>query len=73
MIVRNVIGHLGLELAPAGFTRRRGWRHSTTTTHHALHHARPRGNFGLYFTWWDRIMGTEHPAYRETFARVTSS
>ena len=27
---------------------------------HLSHH-----NYGLYFTWWDRLMGTEHPAYHE--------
>ena len=32
-------------------------------THHDLHHQGPRWNFGLYFTLWDRLMGTEHPDY----------
>lgn len=35
----------------------------TTSTHHDLHHATARWNYGLYFTWWDRWMGTEHPDY----------
>ena len=25
---------------------------------------------GLYFTWWDRWMGTEHPDYLDRFAEV---
>ena len=25
-------------------------------------------NFGLYFTWWDRWMGTENPNYHARFA-----
>jgi sterol desaturase/sphingolipid hydroxylase (fatty acid hydroxylase superfamily) len=71
MIGMNVIGHLGIELYPRWFTRR--WtRWISTSTHHNLHHRDFTGNYGLYFTWWDRIMGTEHPAYRDTFARVTS-
>ncbi len=70
MIVRNVIGHLGIELLPAGFIRR--WPWTTTTTHHALHHHRPHGNYGLYFTWWDRIAGTTDPTYEQTFAALTS-
>lgn len=69
-IIRNVIGHSGHELAWRGFTRSRwtGWL--TTTTHHDLHHSEGRYNFGLYFTWWDRMMGTEHPRYHEKFEAI---
>lgn len=71
MIVRNVMGHAGFELHPAGMARSRwlGWL--TTTTHHDMHHARPGGNYGLYFTWWDRLMGTEHADYRDRFDAAT--
>ncbi|MDH7975464.1 sterol desaturase family protein [Sphingomonas sp. AR_OL41] len=69
-IARNAIGHSGHELAWPGFTRSRwtGWL--TTTTHHDLHHSEGRYDFGLYFTWWDRIMGTQHPRYHERFEAV---
>jgi hypothetical protein len=33
----------------------------TTVAHHDLHHGQARWNCGLYSTWWDRLMGTEHP------------
>jgi Delta7-sterol 5-desaturase len=71
MIVRNVMGHAGFELMPAGFARRAwlGWL--TTTTHHDLHHETFRWNFGFYFTWWDRLMGTEHPDYLRRFDAAT--
>jgi Delta7-sterol 5-desaturase len=71
-IVRNVLGHGGHEFAWPGFTRSRwtGWL--TTTTHHDLHHSEGRYNFGLYFTWWDRWMGTEHPRYHEKFEAVVT-
>jgi lathosterol oxidase len=72
MIARNVLGHLGVELFPSGFASARATRWSTTTTHHALHHARPRHNYGLYFTWWDRAMATTDPTYELTFARLTA-
>ncbi|MEO0917088.1 MAG: DUF2147 domain-containing protein, partial [Pseudomonadota bacterium] len=42
----------------------------TTVTHHDLHHAHAGYNLGLYFTWWDRWMGTEHPNYHDEFRRV---
>ncbi|MEO8705740.1 MAG: sterol desaturase family protein [Kofleriaceae bacterium] len=73
MIAMNVTGHLGIELYPRWFARSAytGWY--STSTHHNLHHRDFRGNYGLYFTWWDRLMGTEHERYRETFAAVTRS
>jgi len=73
MIVRNVIGHSGFELFPRGIAAHRVFGILTTNTHHDLHHSAKAGNYGLYFTWWDRICGTENPDYRQTFARVTAA
>jgi sterol desaturase/sphingolipid hydroxylase (fatty acid hydroxylase superfamily) len=73
MIVRNVLGHLGLELFPRRFVRSRWTSFSTTTTHHCMHHRRVDENYGLYFTWWDRWMGTMGATYEETFERVASA
>ena len=66
MILRNAMGHSGVEFHP------RWWVDSpldifTTVTHHDLHHQRARGNYGLYFTWWDRWMGTEFDDYKARF------
>ena len=66
MIIRNAMGHSGVEFHPIG------WVDSpldalTTVTHHDLHHQKLRGNYGLYFTWWDRWMGTELPGYKAAF------
>lgn len=68
MMLRNTLGHCGYELFPARRDGRPlvGWL--TTVTHHDLHHANARYNFGLYFAWWDRWMGTEHPRYRDDYA-----
>ncbi len=67
-IVRNTLGHSGYELMPARADGRPWFDFLTTTTHHDLHHAQARWNYGLYFTWWDRLMGTEHPEYHVRFA-----
>lgn len=73
MIARNAVGHCGTELHPRGFADHPFWQHFTTTTHHDLHHSGSFGtNYGLYFTWWDRICGTEHPRYRAIFREITS-
>lgn len=70
MMLRNAIGHCGYEVFPARADGRPLFDWMTTVTHHDLHHARARTNFGLYFTFWDRVMGTEDPLYYERFARA---
>ncbi|WP_428522267.1 sterol desaturase family protein [Roseibium sp.] len=73
MIVRNTIGHCGVELFPSAKSGRPFFDWLTTVTHHDLHHASPNWNFGLYFTFWDRLMGTEHPDYLKHFAATRTS
>ncbi|TPJ29407.1 sterol desaturase family protein [Mesorhizobium sp. B2-7-2] len=70
MMLRNAVGHCGYEIFPARPNGRPLFEWLTTVTHHDLHHARPRYNFGLYFTWWDRLMGTEDPTYLTAFAQA---
>jgi len=70
MIARNVIGHSGYELFPSLRSGRPVFDFLTTVTHHDLHHAQSGWNYGLYFTYWDRLMGTEHPLYHEKFAEA---
>ena len=71
-ILRNVMGHAGAEVHPASFGPGRwlGW--NNTTTHHDLHHEAGRTNYGLYFRWWDKLMGTEHPDYRAKFEAIVA-
>jgi len=72
MILRNAMGHAGLELHPRGWASHPVLKWISTTTHHDMHHGTSYNhNFGFYFTWWDKLMGTEHPDYVKTFDRVT--
>jgi len=66
-IIRNTHGHAAVETMPRGFARHPIWGRFTTTTHHHLHHETAHGNYGLWFTWWDRICRTERPEYRARF------
>ncbi len=70
MMIRNALGHCGYEVFPADLQGRPIFRWLAGVTHHDQHHANARYNLGFYFTWWDRIMGTEHPEYLSEFARV---
>ena len=73
MILRNAMGHAGLELHPRGWASHPLLKWISTTTHHDLHHAGSfNHNFGFYFTWWDKLMGTEHPNYVAKFNEVTT-
>lgn len=69
-IVRNVMGHAGVEMFPVSGKPSRLFGWFNTTTHHDLHHQEGRSNYGLYFTWWDRWMGTEHPEYQARVAAI---
>ena len=73
MMLRNAMGHSGYELFPANRHGRPMFDWMTTVTHHDIHHARFTSNYGLYFTWWDRWMGTEHPTYYEQFQQAINS
>lgn len=72
MIIRNVIGHLGFEILPKGFTKNKYLNWNTAITHHDMHHEHFHGNYGLYFTWWDKWMNTEHKEYHDRFNEVKS-
>lgn len=67
-IVRNTILHSGYELRPMRPDGRPWLDFMTTTTHHDLHHGEAGYNYGAWFTWWDRWMGTEHPEYLARYA-----
>lgn len=71
-IIRNAMGHAGFEFFPGWWLNSPLTRWINTTVHHDLHHSGGfNSNFGLYFTWWDKGMGTEHPRYHEKFREVT--
>ena len=66
----NVLGHLGYEIFPHGFTR--GWLgFINTSTHHNQHHEKFHCNYGFYFNVWDRLMNTNHSTYHERFNALT--
>lgn len=63
VFIFNVYGHLGYEIAPKWFRNSFLFEVMVTSTHHNLHHEKFKGNYGLYFRFWDRLMKTEHPEY----------
>ena len=72
MIAYNVYGHCGYELYPRGFSRHWLGRWINTSVSHNQHHQYFKGNYGLYFTFWDRMMGTIRDDYDRKFQDVTA-
>lgn len=66
----NVYGHLGYEIAPRWFRHTFLFEIVNTSVHHNMHHEKFKGNYGLYFRIWDRIMKTEHPDYVKEYDKV---
>ncbi len=71
-IVFNVAGHTGFEFHPRWLMKTPLRFLLNTPTNHVMHHEKMRGNYGLYFNVWDRLMGTNHPEYESRFNQVTS-
>ena len=61
MFIYNVYGHLGWELYSPRLQRSWLGRWLNTSTAHNHHHQYFTGNYGLYFLWWDKWMGTFKP------------
>lgn len=72
MIVYNVYGHLGYELYPKGFHKTRIGRWINTSVNHNQHHQYFKGNYGLYFLFWDRVLGTIREDYDARFVDATT-
>lgn len=67
MTAYNVYGHLGWELYPKGFEKNILGRWINTSISHNLHHQYFKGNYGLYFMFWDKWMGTVSANYDTKF------
>lgn len=72
MMIYNVYGHLGFELYPKGFSTSLIGKWINTSVNHNMHHQTVNGNYGLYFLWWDRWMGTLQPHYDDVYDTLTS-
>lgn len=66
----NAYGHLGYEIAPLWLRKSKLFLVINTSIYHNLHHKHSRGNYGLYFRFWDRIMKTEDPNYIKQYDKI---
>lgn len=63
MTVWAVLNHLGLDRLPLSFPHH--WLGSwfIGPAHHSIHHRKYTVHYGLYFTFWDKLLGTQDPSY----------
>jgi Delta7-sterol 5-desaturase len=59
MTLMGITNHMGWELFPRPVVNGLLGKWLITATHHQKHHDAYRGNYGLYFRFWDRICGTD--------------
>jgi len=69
-MLNNVFGHLGYEAYPKGWVKLPVLKYKTASTHHNMHHQLFNGNYALYFTWWDRLMGTQFDDYEQRHEQI---
>lgn len=73
MTLTSVINHLDIEIYPKKFNKNVIGKWLIGATHHSLHHKQFKYNYGLYFTFWDKIKKTESPAYDDLFKITTET
>jgi Delta7-sterol 5-desaturase len=59
MTLMGITNHMGWELFSRKIVHGRLGEWVITATHHQKHHDKYRGNYGLYFRFWDKICGTD--------------
>lgn len=70
MTFSSVINHLDIEIYPS--EEHPFWsKWVIGATHHSLHHKQFKYNYGLYFTFWDKIKKTESPEFNKLFKMLT--
>jgi len=66
-LLNNVNSHLGYELLPSWWIKIPPFKWTASSTYHNLHHQKLKGNYALFFRFWDRLLGTEIAGYEDAF------
>jgi Delta7-sterol 5-desaturase len=59
MTIMGITNHMGWEFFPRFIVNGALGNLLITATHHQKHHDAYRGNYGLYFRFWDKMCGTD--------------
>jgi sterol desaturase/sphingolipid hydroxylase (fatty acid hydroxylase superfamily) len=69
MTIWAVFNHLGFELFPSSFKSHWFGKWFIGPTHHSIHHRQYTIHYGLYFTLWDKLLGTQDLNYEDDLHR----
>jgi Delta7-sterol 5-desaturase len=65
MTIWAVVNHLGVDRLPLSFPHHWFGRWFIGPAHHTIHHKKYGRHYGLYFTFWDRYLGSNDPHYED--------
>lgn len=65
MTIWAVLNHLGIDRLPLSFPHHWLGRWFIGPAHHSIHHLKYTVHYGLYFTFWDKLLGTQDPDYEK--------
>jgi Delta7-sterol 5-desaturase len=65
MTVWAVLNHLEIDRLPLSFPHHWLGRWFIGPAHHSIHHLKYTVHYGLYFTFWDTLLGTDDPSYEK--------
>lgn len=63
MTVWALFNHIGFELFPSSFYSNWLGKWFIGSKHHLIHHRKYTLHYGLYFTFWDKLLGTQDPNF----------
>ena len=59
MTIWAIVNHLGIDRLPLTFPHHWLGKWFIGLAHHSIHHLKYTKHFGLYFTFWDKLLNTE--------------
>jgi len=63
MTIWAVLNHLGIDRLPLSFPHHWLGKWFIGPDHHSIHHLKCNRHYGLYFTFWDKLLSSEDPNF----------
>lgn len=66
----NMWGHCCYEFWTVDLMNKKPWKYLNTPTHHVLHHKFNNKGYSIYYNFWDKKFGSNHPEYENHYCEV---
>lgn len=73
MAVWAMGNHLGFQILPGSYVSRHLGQWFIGSAHHLVHHQKFTRHYGLYFTFWDKLLDTQDPEYEAQCKRLETA